>query len=210
MSVTPIWFSGFETNSTAVWSTVSTTGTVSVVTTTVNTDTYAMCHESAAYVEYDLDTNVSEIYMSIQVEPEDVYSGGGAGAFFDIEFHLTDANIIKLRLLQTDLYWDAYVDGSKVADGTTAATDDWHNIQIYLKIDDTVGQIQTKIEGSVDIIYEGDTKIDTGELIDKIRISTDTDGASKYCYYDDVFLCTGGWPGQIYIQRMDIETELEE
>ena len=84
------------------------------------------------------------------------------------------------------------------------------NIQVFFKAHGTEGQIQTKIDGVLDINYEGDTLPSTGTLIDKIRISTDTDGATKYCYYDDVFVCTGAWPGVIYIERIEISSERED
>ena len=200
----PIFMTGFETNSSDVFE--STTGTVTIQTATVNKGTYAACHESASTAVFDLDDDVKEIFLSINVDPDSVHTGGGAGRYFDIIAVLSDDKEIKLRL-DSGGEWDAYVDGVEVASGVQTAPNEFHNVQLRIKISNTNGTIQSYVDNELDIIYVGDTKPGSGPVITSLKIDTDTDGAG-YCYYDDVFVTEEDWTGEVGILGLTVTEDL--
>jgi len=105
-----------------------------------------------------------------------------------IRFYISDALTCSLRWDGT--YWDAYVNDSKVADGTIATPGGAYQRVSWHIIVSNTGTIDTKIDGITDIEYSGDTQPGAGTDIDEIGLY-----GSGANYFDDLVWGTGGWPG---------------
>jgi len=95
-------------------------------------------------------------------------------------------------------YWDARVGNSTVASGTLShPTGTWRRVSMHIVIDNS-GTIETKIDGTADISYSGDTYLSGSSNIEYVRMYVD---ARTYntdiFYFDDVLVGTGDWPGDI-------------
>jgi len=107
-----------------------------------------------------------------------------------IVFRSNDAEIIRLQY--NDPYWDAYVDGALVANGSIATINsEWQRVSCHIVIADA-GTIDTKIDGITDIEYSGDTKPGAVTDIDEIGFHA---GTFDTLYVDDWVYGHGGWPG---------------
>jgi hypothetical protein len=107
---------------------------------------------------------------------------------FRVELHLTSSEIIDIRWEAANQFFDAYVDGVKVADGAVAGPtyDVWVGVQIYVLVADS-GTIKTRIDGVDDIDYSGDT-LPAGATaeIEYIYLYNSGGGiGTQLAYYDD-------------------------
>jgi len=95
-------------------------------------------------------------------------------------------------------HWDAYVNGSKKADGSfDHASASWHSVGLHVIIDNS-GTIESLIDGTVDISYNGDTYGSGSSDITWVRFYLDAPvGYAVNSYIDDLVMGTGAWPPDI-------------
>jgi len=138
-----------------------------------------------------LPTARSDLYMSIWVY---------GTAYSRVQFRSSDTNVIELRR-DADGYWDAYVNNSKVADGSIAVNHGvWHRLSCHIVVSDS-GTIATKIDGIDDLSYSGDTLVSSYSTIDAIRLYGDTG-------WDDFVVGSGGWPGDWRFAGLTVNSDV--
>lgn len=99
-----------------------------------------------------------------------------------------------------------YIGGSEVATTTwNLVFSQWFTVEIRYKVDDTSGVFTVKVDGDQVGTYSGDTKVDTGSVIDKISFITGAAGGTSGYDVDDVALndTSGGvddtWCGEGHV-----------
>jgi len=95
-------------------------------------------------------------------------------------------------------YWNACVGASTVASGTLShPKETWRRVSMHIVIDNS-GTIETKIDGTADISYNGDTYLSGSSNVEYVRMYIN---ARTYYtdiwYIDDILVGTGDWPGDI-------------
>jgi len=121
------------------------------------------------------------------------------------------ASRLRFRLdssLYVDLIWktathtyDAYVNGVFKAAGTVEVSPNaWFNVQFYMVLADA-GNISVKINGHQSIDWDGDTKpgAEAGASYFYVHIGGGIVPLTKYSYYDDLVLGTGGYLGSFEV-----------
>lgn len=146
------------------------------------------------YTRWDVTGSPTKLMISAWVK----INNAGSGAYLGVT--LSDG--VKIGIKFDGLYWDAYCNGSKVADGTKPVWDTtrWHHVQLYVFSDDS-GKIYTKVDGLADISYSGDTKPSSASDINYVYFWADNLSATYEWYVDDFTFGTAGsesdWPGDI-------------
>ena len=194
MVYTPIWGTGFEMWSKEVVVASSITGTVAIETSTKHTGAYAL----RLYGDTDPDgvfkIILSEALPALYISAW-MNASNDSAAPSQLEV-ITSGYIVGLRNDAT--YWDAYVNGVKVADGVVSASGGaWHLVELYILINDS-GAIQTKIDGVTDINYSGDTNPGaTATMTSVVFRQTGSVSHTPNLYIDDITLATGDWIGDV-------------
>lgn len=132
----------------------------------------------------------ADLYFSAWVYPDGDYP-------LYIEFYVDSGHYVGIR--HDGSYWDAYVNGSKVADGALNHTKlTWHLVELHVIISDT-GTIETRIDGVADLSYSGDTQPGATTAITYVRVYQYVTGISHYAdsYLDDIVFGTGEWAGDV-------------
>lgn len=146
-------------------------------------------------------TGVSEFYFGCAVKPG--YVGSVSTNMFNFRKGTT---AIAQLIINASGYLEAYRGGSIIATGTklfTAGT--WYYIQIHVKIDDSAGDFEVKVDSSptLDIDFSGDTKPGTDTTVDNVGLSGWQSGSTVTTGFDDlVWNDTSGsynntWPGAV-------------
>lgn len=147
-----------------------------------------------AYVTMAFSAVDTELYVAAWVKPR-------TSATFSavIVATMSDGNYLAVR--HDGNYWDAYVNTTKVADGTIATgVGAYQHIQGRFVIGDgTSGSIFWKCAGNDDVGYCGDTKPGTATTFTSFSVktvNTYSDG------FDNIICGTGGWPGDFRFERI--------
>lgn len=132
-----------------------------------------------------LATDRSDVYASVWIKPN--------AADIPKIYFFYDLTVTPVYLQYNGTYWDAYVKAVKVAEGTVATTHSaWQHVQVHVVIDDSVGVIETVVDGVPDISYAGDTQPGAEETIAYVVVHQYSKTRS-----DDIAVGYGGWPGDI-------------
>jgi len=157
---------------------------------------------------YCLHLNYQAHYITLPTPRADIYTtqwcrptAGDVRIVFRI-----DGNEI-VRLQYNNPYWDAYVDGVKVADGNIATiASEWQRVSCHIVIADA-GTIDTKIDGITDIEYSGDTKPGAVTDIDEIGFYAPV---FDTLYVDDWVFGSGGWPGDRRVEFKAVTSDITQ
>jgi hypothetical protein len=184
-------------------------GVVSDEITPVDGDYCLNCASNSVTVRHEwvrgaYDANEDEPAVSVYVNAKDRFDDEGGLPKIWFTLGHEDYNI--------ELIWDgynhtfnAYVDGTKVADGTIEVSEnDWFNVQVWIKID-AAGFIKVKIDGHESIDYSGDTTVDPSadSYVDycylegaKYSLGDDYD-----VYFDNFVIGTGEYLGDCHVDE---------
>ena len=192
MAFVPVWGSGFEMGAVPAPAGYYTGFGVG---TSKYTGVYGLVLGATASHSFRMDGVVggaSEMYCSFY------FSRGNATEGTPVAWRwlLDSGHYVEIRF--TSSYWDAYVDGVKVADHSLSGFTGWHHVEFRAVIDNASGILQTKINGVPDIDYTGDTQPDATNLITRAYLQYWHQVHPLYArttYYDDMVMGTGGWPG---------------
>jgi hypothetical protein len=90
------------------------------------------------------------------------------------------------------------VNGSVVVTGKNLNRSQWYHVELYVKVADSGGIIQTRIDGILDCNYSGDTKPGAGTTITGVEIANASNGqwVRTRCF-DDLAVKDNGWPGDV-------------
>jgi len=153
---------------------------------------------------YSLVVANGSYYRVLPVARDDYYQSAclkGSYGNPAIYFLQSGAEVVSLRY--DGVYWDVYVGGAKVADGTVATTrTEPQRVSVHI-VTGSSGTIDTKIEGIPDVEYAG--AVGSGNL-DQVqwRIS----GVLSKFYVDDWVFGTGGWPGDRRIAYLPVISDV--
>lgn len=126
---------------------------------------------------------------------------------FDFTFHLNDGSTVSFYTRNTTLAWDAFVgsSGTPVATGSTNVHNKWHSFQAHVKIDDTNGLVELKIDGNAELSWEGDTQQNaTANPITSIECGWAWhSGDPQLAYLDSIAIFSGDtWPGDVRFDQL--------
>jgi len=110
-----------------------------------------------------------------------------------------DPDLIYLRYEGSLRRWNAYRgDDVLLASGSVSTREaTWQHVQMHVKLADAGGIVQTYIDGIPDIDFTGDTKPGDAATMEYIWL-----GDNFARYWDDLFLGTGGWPGDCRVEGL--------
>jgi hypothetical protein len=78
-----------------------------------------------------------------------------------------------------------------------------HLIEVRVKIADSGGRIEVKVDGISDIDFTGDTKPDANTQFDKVRLGyTENLATYSYAYFDNFIMDDAAWIGDTNIQAI--------
>lgn len=144
-----------------------------------------------SYAEFpNSDLAVGTVYASAWIIYELVGSAGREGRY---EFVLSDGKLVGLRRNASTGTYDLWVDGSMVKSGSKITPEfQYHSLQMKIVVGDS-GYFESRINGRVDIEYDGDTKPGSGATVSYVRASN---GGSpdNPPWFDDIVISTGDWP----------------
>ena len=205
-----IWTCGIEMGSLAPFTGPNGGNARSVEASVVHTGNYSLeTIGGSSRWSYWSTPNLEEGHKEMYLSCWTINSIPGAQNGYRFEFFTDNGALIGIRLPGNgDSLWDAYVDGAKVADGglgVTMPVGIWTLIELYVKIDDTVGRIISKMNGAIDVDYTGDTEPDTDSFIEDLR-TYNGDSTSRY---DDYAIAVDDWCGDVRIGRMVPEGDVE-
>lgn len=170
-----------------------------VLTTSPRTGTYIWrvygVSGGSYYTRWPVTGSPTKLMISAWVKP---YSSPAGGAYLGVT--LSDG--VKIGIKYDGLAWDAYVNGSKVADGSVAVWDPyrWCHVQLYVYSNDS-GKVYTKIDGIADISYSGDTAPASATDINYVYMWADNLSATYEWHVDDFTFgpadSESDWPGDI-------------
>jgi len=194
MTFTPLDGTGFETGSEEQIA-ASDRNRAYVISSSPHSGTYCLQLDSNylslyGWARWSVTGSLSELYIGTWVKPDNQY-------YTEIAVYIDSGHYVGIR--HDTLNWDAYVNTSKVADGTvnhTALT--WHLVELHVIIDNA-GTIETRVDGITDISYSGDTQPGDTAVIEYVRIYQHYSGVGEDgdSYFDDIVFGTGDWPGDI-------------
>ncbi len=193
MSYNPIWGTGFEMGAIPAPSADIHIAAGSVLEVSsgyagAHTGTYFLFIDGSAYMRVEVGGSQGELYQGLWVYPNDNDETAR------IQFVLSSGHIIELKYRNANNTWDAYVNGSNIASGSIE-TSGWHHVQFYLLAANS-GQIITKIDGTEDINYEGDTTPGVSNTIEYARVQNTGISATRF-FIDDWTFGDDGWPGDM-------------
>jgi len=120
-----------------------------------------------------------------------------------VEFRANDSTLIDIRY--DGVYWDAYINDIKVADGNVATSPaTWQQLACYIVIGDA-GSITTYVDGILDISYAGDTKPGAESAIDQLGFQAPWLRSFRV---DDWVFGTGGWPGDYGVEFIPVISDV--
>lgn len=205
-----IWTSGFEVGSLAPFSGNNGGNGRSLESSVVHTGNYAIrtVGGGARYSYWsteDVEEGHKEMYCSVWMYLGGVSTQNG----YKLEFETSNGDYVGIQLPASgDSLWDGYVDGGKVSDGgldQIMIAGIWTLMELYVKIDDTVGRIVSKYNGVIDVDFTGDTEPATDSEIVAVR-TWNGDSTSRF---DDYAIAVDDWCGDIRIGRMVPEGDIE-
>lgn len=91
-----------------------------------------------------------------------------------------------------------------IATGTeTLGVDTTYLIEIHIKIADSGGRFEVKVDGIQDIDFTGDTKPDANTQFDKVRLGVGPSVSyTTYAYFDNLIMDDAAWIGDTKIQAI--------
>src|SRR5574340_1629974 len=179
--MTRLWWDGAEDpDGMAVWTAYN---GASVVTTPVRSGARAFLTPYGKYA-YKIFTDISEGFFRIGWR-----ISGNYNVFKTVRFRNDTTELITLGLDTANQYFQILVGGSVVATGTAIyQIDTFYLLEFRVKIDDTVGVAQMKVDGVIDIDYSGDTKPGTATTINNLALVSNYNVAvgAADVFFDDL------------------------
>jgi hypothetical protein len=197
---TYLWGTGLETGTLEVFSELSSYSLLAISQDTFHTGSFGLRMTKPSWVRIAAPKEQLELgqrndlYISYWQKP--FGAGTGGTHFFGVRAKGGD-NEVSLWLDAP--YWNAYVGdgtGDPVAYGSRYIVwDAWHNVQLRVKIANSGGIIQTRIDGHDDIDYQGDTQLSVdSDQLDYFEFYFYSTGSVIQTYLDDIVVAKGGWP----------------
>lgn len=117
------------------------------------------------------------------------YAKSNTDVYKSVRFRNGTTELITMGLSTTDKHFRVLIGGSVVATGTFAYnTFTYYALEFRIKIDDTAGVVQLKVDGVIDIDYTGDTKPGTATAINNLLLASNNDFPDPISemYFDDL------------------------
>jgi hypothetical protein len=163
---------------------------------TAHTGTYALRLEDAGHwVRKAVTGTPPNCSVSVWIDPDTNYNDNDG---FRIRYQLTSTEYIEIRWNGATHTFDAYVNGGIVqSGGVFVDTNDWFYVEFYA-FADNAGFIRTKINGTDDIVYLGNTLPPLASA--QIAYVYLYCGATGYVYFDDFVWGEGQFLGDCRVR----------
>ena len=189
-----IFIDGFESGSFDLWDTI--VGTPSVQDTSgLNMDGAYCAYLGMARVDKDI-TADDEMYFAFLYSPDTSNARGVLSLYKDSTL------MLDLRKDEATTPLKAYRGSTLLATGTqTFVLDTTYLIEVHVKIADSGGRFEVKVDSVSDIDFTGDTKEGENTQFNKVKIGY---GSVVYAYarYDNFIMDDANWIGSTKIQAI--------
>jgi hypothetical protein len=164
-----VFTEGFEIGDTLFWNASADGG--GIISTNPRSGTYATETNSATGATKTF-TGLSELYLRFGWRATSTDNTS-----YRFRFRNSTTSLVQIRVTGGGLA--AYVGTTLVATGgiTTLQANTWYLFEFHIKIADSGGRIEAKIDGILDIDYTGDTKPGTATTVDNIYLVDSSTGA---------------------------------
>lgn len=111
--------------------------------------------------------------------------------------------LVTLRRNFTSTYLEFYRGATLIDTGSIALSlNTTYLIELHIKIADTGGRIETKVNGISDIDFTGDTKPDANTQFNQVRLGYVSSTIYCYAYFDNFIMDDTAWIGDTNIQAL--------
>lgn len=191
-----IFIDGFESGGVDIWDTVSGGTAVSSAGLDMNGSYCLDLNAISEYVSKDI-TADDEMYFAFLYRYTNAASEG--------IMHVTNGAtvLVSVSRAYTGKLLTAKRGSTAVDTGSLLTINQTYLIETYIKIHDTTGVIQVKVDGILDIDFSGDTKVGADTQFDKVYLGHNALGSCySYAYFDNFILDDASWIGDTNIQAV--------
>lgn len=193
-----IFIDGFESGGADLWDSLS--GSV-VAARTGHSGSYCLNLSSLTnYIQRAVPAD-DEYYFAFKYEPV----GGDSTSLSVLALYAGSTLLVQVRRLATTGYLAAYRGTTKIAEAASKpvlVSGGIRLIEIRVKIHDTEGLAQVKVDGEMVIDFSGDTKPGTDTQIKLLRLGYAETNYYGNAYYDDFIIDDADWIGNTKIQAI--------
>lgn len=192
-----IFIDGFESGDHDLWEAESNATVISSAGLDMDGDYCLDLNNSYEYVQKDIIAD-DEMYFALLYRPT---------AYNSLQIFTalnSTTQLINITRKETTGEVEARVGTTTlVATGGVLTVNTTYLIEIHIKIADSGGRIEVKIDGLLTIDYTGDTKPDANTQFDKVRIGYSGTGTRKSnAFFDNFLMDDTGWIGDTKIQAL--------
>lgn len=206
MSFTPKFLESFELGTDEDWAGFTSDADSEVTTGSKKNGSYGMSVDSAdGYAQWPAPDDIlwtDEAYMGVwhKLPSASVAAGGPC-------FWTNDGTPIRIHVeLRSDGKYQAFINDVSVATGNIVVTHtDWNHVQVRLKMADSGGILQVKINNVLDIDYVGDTKPSSGAEIGYFGLYSG--GNNQENYFDDLAAGLDDWPTKLESAQLTVNSD---
>lgn len=155
-------------------------------------------HENfgGGYIFHTLETPIDEIWLGEWAMVHDAFHSTHAYFFVYLD---NGSDFFTVGCDSGNLV--VKINGSIVARGTKVITlETWMNLQFHIKVDDTVGKLQVKLNGLLEIDYTGDTKVGSNTTLVSIGVVNSFN--FSYIYVDHIVASDSDWTDDVRIEAL--------
>ncbi len=193
-----IFIDGFESGGAGLWDSLS--GSV-IAARTGHSGAYCLKLSTLSdYIQRALPAD-DEYYFAFKYEPADF----GDTFLSVLALYAGATLLVQIRRLATTGYLAAYRGTTQIQAATTKpvlVSGGIRLIEARVKIHDTAGVVQVKVDGEMVIDFSGDTKPGTDTQINMLTLGAAGSGNYGYAYYDDFIVDDADWIGNTKIQAI--------
>lgn len=134
---------------------------------------------------------LDETYISLWIRPAAAYTENR------LQVH-AQGNGNDVFIALNNGYWNAYVGETQVAQGSVFVPyDAWQNVALRVKVANSGGRIQVRVDGLDNIDYTGDTQLGASNQLEYHQIIAAQGGGGWAAKVDDIAITSDGWPGPV-------------
>lgn len=193
-----IFIDGFESGGADLWNSLS--GSI-IAARTGHSGAYCLNLSSLTnYIQRALPAD-DEFYFAFKYEP----AGGDASTLSVLALYAASTLLVQIRRLATTGYLAAYRGTTQIQAATAKPvliSGGIRLIEARVKIHDTEGVVQVKVDGEMVIDFSGDTKPGTDTQINLLILGYAESNYYGYAYYDDFIVDDADWIGNTKIHAI--------
>jgi hypothetical protein len=192
-----IFIDGFEAGQDDLWDAENNANVVSSTGLDMDGDYCLDINSITEYVEKNI-TADDEMYAAVLWRPTN-----NASSKVSISFYRDGTLLVAIQRNATSDLIEAYRGTTLIDTGSISVPyNATYLIEVRVKIHDSAGRVQTKIDGVSDIDFTGDTKPGADTQFNRVRLGHTAGGNYSYAYFDNLILDDAAWIGDTNIQAV--------